>query len=251
MLLDKFRATLQKIKTAPIIQTTVLHYLNELMATGHNITPIPTNLDDPVDHLAITATNQQHQITWQQMLKGRISLLWAQTQQEYLQLFPDRNKKTTGTRWAVQLVDAALTLFRDIWTARNDKIHKKEEGQSIADKQIKDWITDFYANQDILVTPEYRERLFDVPLHEKLKTNINLLVLWLQTVELIANRQLPPWWRQTTSRLTLYKFFNRVRPPEQPDGTLHDNEEEDDTSIDTQTTYRDDTTSPSKPGDDD
>jgi hypothetical protein len=251
MLLHKFSATLQKINTAPIIQTTVVHYLNELMKTGHNITQIPTNLDDPIDHLAITATNQQHQITWQQLLKGRISILWAQTQQEYLQLFPDRSKKTTGTRWAVHFVAAASTLFNDIWKARNDRIHKKEEGQSISDQYIKDWVTDFYANQDILVTAEERDRLFDVPLDERLQTNVNLLVLWLQTVELIANRQLPPWWRQTTSRLTLYKFFNRVRPPEQPDGTLHDNEEDDDTSLDTQTTHSDITTPPSKPGGDD
>ena len=107
----------------------------------------------------------------------------------------------------------------------------------MADQQIKDWVTDFYANQEILVTVEERARLFDIPLDERLNTNVNLLVLWLQTVQLIANRQLPPWWRQTAARLSLYKFFNRVRPPEHEGDTLQDsNEEYEDTSIDTTTT---------------
>ena len=65
-----------------------------------------------------------------------------------------------------------------------------------------------------MVTAEERVRLFEMPLEERLQTNTNLLVLWLQTVQLIANRQLPYWSRQTTARLSLYKFFNRVRPPE-------------------------------------
>ena len=73
-----------------------MHYLNELMNAGHTLAPTPSNPDDPIDLSAIQATHQQHQITLQQLLKGRISLLWAETQKSYLQLFPERSKKATG-----------------------------------------------------------------------------------------------------------------------------------------------------------
>jgi hypothetical protein len=179
---------------------------------------IPTNPEDPIDRLAIDATNQQHQITWNHFLKGRISVLWAHTQEAYLQLFPERSTKATGKRWAVQVVEAATTLLK----MRNDRIHKKEEGQSMTDQNIRKWVTEYYENKDILAPAEERDRLFEMPLDERLQTNPNLLVLWLQTVQLIANRQLPYWRRQTTARLSLYKFFNRVRPPELDENSLND-----------------------------
>jgi len=125
LLLEKFRITLQKITTAPIIHTNMMHYLNELLDGGISVSTIPTNQDDPIDRMAIEATNQQHQISWNHFLKGRISQLWAPTQEAYLQLFPERGKKSTGKRWAVQVAQAASTLLKDIWKGRTDRIHKK------------------------------------------------------------------------------------------------------------------------------
>jgi hypothetical protein len=144
-------------------------------------------------------------------------------------LFPDKSKHATGTRWAVKAVEAATTLLREIWQERNDRIHSKENALSLSDQYIRQWVTDFYANKEaLIVTEEERERLFDVSLEERLQMNPNLLVLWLQTVQPISNRQLPYWLRQTTARLSLYKFFNRVRPPEPDEASLHDREEDDD-----------------------
>jgi hypothetical protein len=57
---------------------------------------------------------------------------------------------------------------------------------------------------------------------------IQLVSSWLQTVQLISNRQLQYSLRQTIGRLTLYKFFNRVRPPELEETSLHDRENDDD-----------------------
>jgi len=77
-----------------------------------------------------------------------------------------------------------------------------------------------------MVTAEERDSLFAMPLEERLQTNAKLLVLWLQTVQLIANRQLPYGSRQPTARLSLYKFFNRVRPPELEDASPFDSDGE-------------------------
>jgi hypothetical protein len=84
-------------------------------------------------------------------------------------LFPERSKKVTIKRWAIQAVDAESTLLKEICMARNDRIHKEEDGQSMADQHIRDWVTDYYANKDIQVTAEERDRLFEAPLDERLQ----------------------------------------------------------------------------------
>jgi hypothetical protein len=45
-----------------------MYYLNELMMDTRA-------QDSSMDHMAIEATSQQHQISWHHFLKGRISLL--------------------------------------------------------------------------------------------------------------------------------------------------------------------------------
>jgi hypothetical protein len=108
------------------------------------------------------------------------------------------------------------------------KEYSKLEGKSFTDQHIQQWVTEYYDNKDTLVTEDERKNLFDLPLTERLQTKSNLLLLWLQTVQLISNRQLPYSLRQTTGRLTLYKFFNRVRPTELEETSLHDRENDDD-----------------------
>jgi hypothetical protein len=117
---------------------------------------------------------------------------------------------------------SSTTLLKEIWYIRNDRIHSKEDGLSLTDQHVRQSVTDFYANKEaLIVTEEEWERLY-VSLEERLQMNTNLLVLWLQTAQLISNRQLPYCLRQTTARLSLYKFFNRVRPPELDEASLHD-----------------------------
>jgi hypothetical protein len=107
-----------------------------------------------------------------------MSKLWARTQEAYLQLFPEKSKHATGTRWAVKAVEAATPLLKEIWQERNDRIHTKEDGISLTDQHIRQWVTDFYANKEaLIVTEEERERLFDVSLVERIQMNPNLLVL--------------------------------------------------------------------------
>ena len=55
-------------------------------------------------------------------------------------------------------MEAAITLFKDIWKERNDRIHKIDKEHFMAYQQIKEWVTDSYANQEILMTVEERAR---------------------------------------------------------------------------------------------
>jgi len=88
-------------------------------------------------------------------------------QEQYLTLFTDRRtKKTTGSRWAVKVVETALTLLRAIWQARNDAINKSPagEGPTIKEHNTTQWVHKFYENQETMVPPTDRLRLFDTPL---------------------------------------------------------------------------------------
>jgi hypothetical protein len=69
-----------------------------------------------------------------------------------------------------------------------------------------------------------RHRLFDLSLAERLETLPKLQVLWLQTVQLIANRHNPPTLQRAETDSSVFRFYNRVRPPEPSES---DSEEED------------------------
>jgi hypothetical protein len=81
--------------------------------------PPAINRADPIDSMALGATEQQHRISWDQFLRGRMSRLWAETQEEYLKSLPERPTKLTGHKWAVHVVEAATTLLMEIWKERN------------------------------------------------------------------------------------------------------------------------------------
>jgi hypothetical protein len=128
-----------------------------------------------------------------------------------------RTKKTNaGPRWAVKVVVAALILLRAIWQARNDAINKSPagEGPTMKEHNTRHRVHKFYENQETMVPPTDRLRLFDITLAARLETAPKLQVLWLQTVQLIANRHNPHQLQRVETDASVFRFYNRVRPPE-------------------------------------
>ena len=83
----------------------------------------------------------------------------------------------------------------------------------------------FYENQETMIpSATDRRRLFDLSLAERLETVPKLQVLWLQTFQLIANRHNPSTLQRVEMDTTVFRFYNRVRPPEPSEP---DSEEED------------------------
>ena len=76
------------------------------------------------------------------------------------------------------------------------------------------WVHTFYENQETMVLPTDRLRLFDISLAARLETAPKLQVLWLQTVQLIANRHNPHPLQRVETDSSVFRFYNRARPPE-------------------------------------
>jgi hypothetical protein len=72
----------------------------------------------------------------------------------------------------------------------------------------------FYENQETMVSTTERLRLFNISLEERLETSSKLQVLWLQTVQLITNRHNPHPLQRGETDSSVFRFYNRVRPPE-------------------------------------
>ena len=226
-----FNNSLTKLNTAPVILASIKSNLKQILAFPPTPLSIYINPSDPIDQSVLQTTTQQHNIGWNHFLKGRLSKGWGLAQEQYLTLFPDRRaKKTTGSRWAVKVIEAALILLRTIWQARNDAMNKSPgEGPTIKEHNTRQWVHKFYENQETMVPPTERLRLFDLPLADRLETAPKLQVLWLQTVQLIANRYNPRPLQRAETESSIFRFYNRVRPPEpsesDSDDEDHNNQE--------------------------
>jgi hypothetical protein len=63
---------------------------------------------------------KQDSIGWCQLLLGRIAKKWSNAQQRCIDSL---QKKNTGRRWAISLIQKALEVSWDMWEQRNDIKH--------------------------------------------------------------------------------------------------------------------------------
>jgi hypothetical protein len=63
--------------------------------------------------------HQQNLIGWDQLFRGRVSLLWADLQQAHLRDTPDRHVSATGTKWVTNILCLCWERFFTLWKARN------------------------------------------------------------------------------------------------------------------------------------
>jgi hypothetical protein len=80
----------------------------------------PILLSTKLPALTLTLESQMS-IGWYNFFMGRISYLWAATQQAYL---TELGKRQTGHRWATLLVTKLLAVAWDQWNHRNRIAHK-------------------------------------------------------------------------------------------------------------------------------
>ncbi len=66
------------------------------------------------------AVKEQDQIGWHQLLLGRIGNKWSDAQQRHIDSL---QKKNTGRRWTISLIQKALEIAWDMWEQRNHIKH--------------------------------------------------------------------------------------------------------------------------------
>ncbi len=115
--LQKLETGLTEIDTAPHLLKAILTRLQQWRRHGDHALPRFTGYDQwGTQH----AVREQDNVGWYQLLLGRISKKWSDAQQRYIDSL---QKKNTGRRWAISLIQKALDVSWDMWEHRNDIKH--------------------------------------------------------------------------------------------------------------------------------
>ena len=115
--LQKLETSLTEVDTAPHLLKAIITRLKQWRKRGDHALPRFTGYDQwGTQH----AVREQDSIGWYQLLLGRIAKKWSDAQQRYIDSL---QKKNTGRRWAISLVQKALEVSWDMWEQRNDIKH--------------------------------------------------------------------------------------------------------------------------------
>jgi hypothetical protein len=110
-------SSLVVLETAPPIVAAILKRLRQWRQFGDHALPKFQGFDQwGTQH----AVREQDTIGWYQLLLGRIARKWSDSQQRYIDSL---QKKNTGRRWAISVIQKALDVAWDMWEQRNDIKH--------------------------------------------------------------------------------------------------------------------------------
>jgi hypothetical protein len=73
-----------------------------------------------------TAVAQQNRIGWRAIFEGRPAVGWSQALEEGTQ--EQRKKRKSGRWWVVEISKKLIGVAWDLWTHRNEIVHKEEHG---------------------------------------------------------------------------------------------------------------------------
>jgi hypothetical protein len=115
--LQKLETGLTEVDTAPHLLKAIITQLKQWRKRGNHSLPRFTGYDQwGTQHVA----REQDGISWHQLLLGRIAKKWSDAQQPCINSL---QKKNTGRRWAISLIQKALEVSRDMWEQHNDIKH--------------------------------------------------------------------------------------------------------------------------------
>jgi hypothetical protein len=115
--LQKLDISMTTLDTAPHIQKAILQRLKQWRKYGDADLPRFRDYDMwGTQH----AVKEQDAIGWYQFLLGRFGRKWSDAQQRFIDSL---QKKNTGRRWTISLIQKALDVAWDMWEQRNDIKH--------------------------------------------------------------------------------------------------------------------------------
>jgi hypothetical protein len=112
--LKKLATALTTMATAPHLSSAIILRLQQWRKHGDRKLPKFRNFDQwGTQHVVC----EQDRIGWYQFLLGRIARNWSDAQQCFIDSL---QKRDTGRRWAISLIQKALDIAWDMWQQRND-----------------------------------------------------------------------------------------------------------------------------------
>jgi hypothetical protein len=127
------------------------------------------------------ALDQQSRLGWDQFLRGRIGLKWAQLQSQH---FLEQKMRQTGQKWASHLIMALWDFTWSMWDNRNHILHHSEVMDKLLDMDIIDLsiIEEWHAGADDL-KPIDRMQWKGITLEELLAKRSRYRRDWLSFVQ--------------------------------------------------------------------
>eukprot|EP00957_Ditylum_brightwellii_P177547 13523605-Ditylum_brightwellii.AAC.1 len=160
-----FKSGLLKLGNVPIIKQ-VLCYETAQWCT---MTPLPTLIIayNAIGDVVQSAVENQHQIGWNNFMKGRISIMWKVAQKMYTDELPvsKKSKDFNKELWSSRVITEIWSIFRQIWNTWNVHLHTEmtDTYSTILNKQVR---KAFALQHSISETDQF---LFHMPLQDQLK----------------------------------------------------------------------------------
>jgi hypothetical protein len=171
-----------------------------------NETHLPLEQYPPVYHPLIISQNQ---LGWNQVFRGRFSLLWSDLQQDFLQRNQWVTKYRNGRSWTSAASQHLMEQWLQLWELRNGERHGKDEitRNAILRARLHQDLTTMYSLR-LRVLPRHRP-LFHQSVEEHLQLHPDLPTLenWINSFKdaFIASAAEAHWLRiQFQSSLTAW-----------------------------------------------
>jgi hypothetical protein len=200
--LQSFNKYLSEISTDPSLSNAITFALHKFFALTE--TDSFNKCTTPTDKCIIQAINSQDEIGWHRFVRGYIASDWAQIQDQY---FLKHNLKQLGDSWSGKIGLWWNKKIHEIWTTRNEQIHKSEHGShSQAEEEILRKVQDLYEQSNNL--PAADKDMLGMPLTQRLAQPIKSLSRWLSlTAPTIKKCILAFSARSNVQQSTLDKFL--------------------------------------------
>jgi hypothetical protein len=202
--LERLAIYLAKIETAADIKSAMLAGFARWLDRD---LPTPVKLRS---HNGDTCRASQNETGWNLAMLGLLDESWSMFQDEYFNQTGTRKIDQSGKIWNTKLSGWLIREARNRWTARNNEVHKDDDGKSKIEQETLEQVRNLYKLADDM---SYHDKsMFDVPLEQRLQLPTNTLRQWIKNTIPTANRCIRDLRDKIGSRQhDIRKFFQKIQ----------------------------------------
>ena len=178
----KVYSSMKKSKTAGII-----YRMLTIIIEACCVNMEPTELEykrDAIGTLIHQAWDEQKQIGWFNLLKGRLSKKWGEAQEKFYRQHPDTrtSKHHTGLGWTIKMIQIITTMSLAMWANCCGCLHGHDVKEKNAKEKEKIQITVQKCYQKCRTLPSTYKYMFSIPVSELIKNrSISYIQSWIQS----------------------------------------------------------------------